>query len=332
MQSPSSIFNFLLVALAVVSIEAAPHSDVQDSSEGWKPTPNAGNVGEDLTRSIGPEILHSQSEKPIEKADLTRFPSTTTKTRRMVYGWSPKGFDGDNDESSNHSDLSLMAADSPETSEHKSKVITKQSAPSGPTKPKAGPKAAPPAEVLKALCHSLLSGESGKSSDKSTGALSPAGKELAGKANSSTSWSPKSPALEKTPGMATDPKLSPNATGSTLSGDRQVPAGNGDKYSAAMSWCHQFMNYSSSDTGASHSSSSVGPKPSVHANGTALPPSSPVDPSASGSKNDSKLSPGKIEDSKSSDDQGVVEDKSGKEKNPKAPTNFKVPSNQVPSS
>jgi hypothetical protein len=275
----------------------------------------------------------------------------------MVYGWSPKGFDGDNgqfrflsllcqprpglicccvvnasdDESSNHSDLSLMAADSPETSEHKSKVITKQSAPSGPTKPKAGSKAAPPAEVLKALCRSLLSGESGTSSDKSSGALhSPAGKESAGKGNSSTSWSPKSPALEKTPGMATEPKLSPNATGSALSGG---PVEDGDKYSAAMSWCHQFMNYSSSDTGPSHGSSSVGPKPSVHANGTALPPSSPVEPSASGSKNDSKLSgTAKIEDSKSSDDQGVAEDKSGKEKNPKAPTNFKVPSNQVPSS
>ncbi|WAR60509.1 hypothetical protein PtB15_9B448 [Puccinia triticina] len=310
MQSPSTIFNFLMVALVVVSISAAPYSHSEFEAQSIMPI---NGVGPERTRNIGPR--HTDLRPGVlRRSDTLLMPKTatprhtTTKTRRMVYGWGPRGFDEKDDgEGSSQSDLSLLAADPAETSEHVSKV-TKQSAPSGPTKPKNGTTAQPPAEVIKTLCHFLISGNS---SEKGTVMLDDKG-------NSSAIIPPK-----KSPGITTDALASPS---SNKTGGDDKHNGKGDKYYLALSWCHEYMNHSSHDTGA-HSGSTGGQKPTTSANVTTLvPPKSFDDPSTSGSKKSPSITSNVPVDTVSDDvREGIPADK------PTTRKNFKIPSNLVPS-
>ncbi|KAI9617674.1 hypothetical protein H4Q26_012977 [Puccinia striiformis f. sp. tritici PST-130] len=302
MQSPSTIFQSLLVALVIISVEAAPRPGGHREYLPNTPVHRTPHRSIEIT-AIKPRSVHCRSTLVGCSLSPERLQSNT-KTRRMVgwaARWGSKSFESDGDEES-PSDLSILSNNPAETSEHHSKE-EKHSAGSQPTSDgKTGSTSQPPADVLKTLCGSFIGG--GDKSDTKTNIVGP--------------WIPRdgSAAPPKSKTSIGDSHVKPNATGSAS-----------DKRSVALTWCHHYMTYSPSDTG-SHNGSAPGEKPHSHGDGKIIPSPSPS-PSAVGSKEIPKVlsEDSDVEDMDLDDDEEAPEQESVTDENFKVPTNFKVPIN-----
>ncbi|KAI7946986.1 hypothetical protein MJO29_011513 [Puccinia striiformis f. sp. tritici] len=298
MQSPSTIFNSLLVALVIISVEAAPRPGGHREYLPDTPVHRTQHRNIEIT-AIEPRSVHCRSIMAGCDSSPKR-PQSGTKTRRMV-GWGSKSFESDGDEES-QSDLSILSNNPAETSEHHSRE-EKHSTGSQPTVDgKTGPTSQPPADVLKTLCGSFIGG--GDKSNTKTNIVGP--------------WIPRdgSAAPSKSKTSIGDSHVKPNATGSAS-----------DKRSVALTWCHHYMTYSPIDTG-SHNGSAPGEKPHSHGDGKIIPSPSPS-PSAVGSKEIPKVlsEDSDVEDMDLDDDEEAPEQESVTDENFKVPTKFKVPIN-----
>jgi len=233
----STTFNFLLVALVVALVDAAPRPDMT--------LPIAGSPGAELVGLL-PEVTHSHFSRGV--ADLMTLagrdyhPKATAespiihstgskqKNRRMVYGWTPKSFeDGDNDQSN----WELLATRPGETSELPPQD-NKKGHPAGMNSTLSGSKGQPPAAVLKTLCDLLLSGHNSSDASGSLDASLPSASSTAGD--------------NKDPGSNSTGSLADNTTGiadgahnstQPLDQSSSMPAGAGSEL--AMTWCNQHF-------------------------------------------------------------------------------------------
>ncbi|KAH9448214.1 hypothetical protein Pst134EB_022203 [Puccinia striiformis f. sp. tritici] len=166
MQSPSTIFQSLLVALVIISVEAAPRPGGHREYLPNTPVHRTPHRSIEIT-AIKPRSVHCRSTLVGCSLSPERLQSNTKTRRRVGWAarWGSKSFESDGDEES-PSDLSILSNNPAETSEHHSKE-EKHSAGSQPTSDgKTGSTSQPPADVLKTLCGSFIGG--GDKSDTKT--------------------------------------------------------------------------------------------------------------------------------------------------------------------
>jgi len=287
----STTFNFLLVALVVVLVDAAPRPD----SEVTLPISGSSGRTADIVGLL-PQVLHPRiftliHDPPISRAyhpvwtsgnPVTHRRESKQKNRRMVYGWTPKSYeDGDND----RSNWELLATRPGEASQLPPQDNQKGH-PAGLNSTLSGSKGQPPAAVLKTLCDLLLTGH--KSSDAS-GSLDATGLPSA----SSTAGDNKDPGSNSTGSLAdSSTGTADDAHNSTQPLDQSSYTPNGAGSALAMTWCNQHFGGPLSANSAPHQVPTINDDNSSASGISTLPSSAGLTPKSSQPQRSYSLIPG----------------------------------------